>query len=124
MNSPILSSSSIVGTKVYNNNGDSLGDIKDLMIDPSDGHVNYAVLSFGGFLGIGDKYFAVPLEAFRIDQSNERFVLDVKKERLEKAPGFDKDNWPNTADNTFTNQVYDFYGVERRRFNEPVASVH
>ena len=108
-----LSSTSIQGTNVSNLQGESLGEIQDLMIDPQSGRVTYAVLDFGGFLGIGDKLFAVPLQAFQIDRTNEQFTLDVTKERLENAPGFDKNNWPSTADNTFTDSVYDYYNVNR-----------
>ena len=108
-----LSSTSIQGTNVINLRGESLGEIQDLMIDPQSGRVTYAVLDFGGFLGIGDKLFAVPLQAFQIDRTNEQFKLDVTKERLESAPGFDKSNWPSTADNTFVDSVYTYYNVDR-----------
>ena len=93
-----LSASSINGTEVTDPSGDSLGNVEDLMIDLNSGKVTYAVLSFGGFLGIGDKLFAVPIEAMRINTDKEEFVLNESKERLKDAPGFDKDNWPSTAD--------------------------
>lgn len=105
-----LSTSSLIGTDVRNREGESLGDIKDFMLDVDNGRVLYAVLDFGGFLGIGDKYFAVPLEAFRADTQSEMLVLDIDKARLENAPGFDKNNWPVTANDTFVETVYDFYG--------------
>ncbi len=109
----LLSSSSITGTDVKNPSGENIGEIKDLMIDWSSGKVAYAVLSFGGFLGMGDKLFAIPLEAFEFDtaDSNDRIVLDADKDSLENAPGFDKDNWPNSADNDFTRKVYSHYDV-------------
>ena len=111
MNTSItLSASSITGTTVRNRQGETLGDIKDLVVDLSSGRVRYAVLDFGGFLGIGDKYFAVPLEAFRTDTQSEQLVLDMDKGRLENAPGFDKSEWPSTATDTFDETVYDFYG--------------
>ncbi len=112
----VLSSSSIVGTNVLNKNNESVGEIKDLMIDLRRGEIQYCVLSFGGFLGMGDKLFAVPLESFDVDTHREKFILDIDKTRLEKAPGFDKDNWPSTADDTFVNSVYSFYGQQRREF--------
>ena len=105
-----LSTTSLIGTDVRNNAGETLGDIKDFMLDVDNGRVLYAVLDFGGFLGIGDKYFAVPLEAFRADTQSEKLVLDMDKARLENAPGFDKNNWPATANDTFVESVYDFYG--------------
>ena len=110
----VLSSSSIHGTDVVNREGKSIGEIKDLMLDLRTGEVQYCVLSFGGFLGIGDKLFAVPLPAFDVDTHDEQFVLDVSKERLEQAPGFDKDNWPRTGDTAFVDSVYSYYGVQRR----------
>ena len=121
-----LSASTIRNTDVVNRAGEDLGKIEDLMIDPTNGRIQYAVLDFGGFLGIGDKLFAVPLEAFDVDTANERFTLDVTKDRLESAPGFDKSNWPSTADPAFVENVYDFYGQRdvymRNRMNEPALS--
>jgi hypothetical protein len=73
--------------------------------------VAYAVLSFGGFLGMGEKLFAVPWSALTLDTVNKRFVLDASKERLESAPGFDKDHWPDMADTTWAKEVHDYYGV-------------
>ena len=105
-----LSTSTLTGTDVRNREGENLGNIKDFILDVENGRVMYAVLDFGGFLGIGDKYFAVPLEAFRTDTQSEQLVLDVDKARLENAPGFDKDNWPSTPNDTFVESVYDFYG--------------
>jgi sporulation protein YlmC with PRC-barrel domain len=122
----LLSTSTLRNTSVVNPQGEDLGSIEDLMIDPTQGRVQYAVLDFGGFLGVGDKLFAVPLEAFTIDRQNERFVLDVTKDRLESAPGFDKSNWPTTADPAFLESVYDHYGKRdvymRTRVNEPALS--
>lgn len=116
MKTPILSSTSITGTNVTNAKGENLGEVKDLMIDIESGTVNYAVLSFGGFLGMGDKYFAVPFEAFSVNQTTETFVLNVDKEVLKKTPGFDKDNWPKSSNTSFWNSLYDHFGVTRRSF--------
>lgn len=106
----VLSSSSISGDAVVNRAGDSLGKIEDLMIDLGMGRVAYAVLSFGGFLGMGNKLFAIPFEALELDAVNKRFILDVPKERLEAAPGFDKDNWPDFANRSWGSSVYTHYG--------------
>ena len=112
MNTPrILSTTSLIGTDVRNRQGETLGDIKDFVLDLETGRVRYAVLDFGGFLGIGDKYFAVPLEAFRPDTESERLVLDADKARLENAPGFDKNDWPSTPTDAFDAGVYEFYGL-------------
>jgi hypothetical protein len=95
---------------VMNPAGENLGKLEDLMLDFDNGRVAYGVLSFGGFLGMGDKLFAIPFQALRRDSDRNAFVLDVDKEKLKKAPGFDKDNWPNTADRTWGTQVHSFYG--------------
>ena len=106
-----LSASTINGTDVVNSNGDNLGHIEDLMIDFESGRIAYAVLSFGGFLGIGDKLFAVPTEAMRLDKDNEQIIFDVDKDRLKNAPGFDKDNWPMTPNQDWYNSVYSYYDI-------------
>jgi len=106
-----LSSTSIVGTNVQNAQGESLGEIEDLMVNTHSGDVDYAVVSFGGFLGMGDKLFAVPLQAFNTDTDAEKMILDVPKDRLESAPGFDKDNWPKHGDTKWTQDVRTYYGV-------------
>jgi hypothetical protein len=80
------------------------------MVDIGAGRVAYAVLSFGGFMGVGNKLFALPWESLQLDADNHRFVLDVPKNRLESAPGFDKDNWPDMADRTWGATVHEFYG--------------
>ena len=106
----VLSSSTLTGDDVVNAQGEDLGKIEDFMLDLENGRIRYAVLSFGGFLGMGDKLFAIPPEALRIDTENKRVILDVDKSRLENAPGFDKDNWPDTSDNDWQVEVYDYYG--------------
>lgn len=104
-----LSASTLAGDSVKNRAGEDLGEIKELMIDIVDGRVAYAVLSFGGFLGLGDKLFAIPWSALQVDTTRECFILDMDKERLEKAPGFDKDKWPDFADSTFHRDTYAYY---------------
>lgn len=106
----LLSSSSINGDDVVNPQGEDLGHVEDLMIDTAQGKVEYAVLSFGGFLGMGDKYFAIPFKQFTVDRDNKKMVLNVDKERLKNAPGFDKDNWPNFADQSFRTTIDTYYG--------------
>ncbi len=106
----VLSASTINGTPVKNSAGKDLGKIEELMIDLSSGQISYAVLSFGGFLGLGDKLFAIPWEALRVDTENKVIVLDVDQQTLKDAPGFDKDNWPATDHNTWLVDVYDYYG--------------
>jgi sporulation protein YlmC with PRC-barrel domain len=109
-----LSASTMIGDDVQNRAGEDLGQIEEIMLDVNEGRVSYAVLSFGGFLGIGDKLFAVPWDALRLDPDDEVFILDVDQERLENAPGFDKDNWPETGseDDTWLVGVYAYYERE------------
>jgi sporulation protein YlmC with PRC-barrel domain len=107
----VISASTISGDKVVNRSGENLGDIKDLMVDVDSGRIAYAVLEFGGFMGLGSKLFAVPLSAMEVDTANKQFVFDQTKETLENAPGFDKDQWPNFADRTWGASVHSHYGV-------------
>jgi sporulation protein YlmC with PRC-barrel domain len=107
----VLSASTLAGDAVVNREGEDLGRIEELMIDLEAGRVAYAVLSFGGFLGMGNKLFAIPFPALELDAANRRFVLDVPREKLENAPGFDKNDWPDFADPRFGEDVYGYYGV-------------
>jgi sporulation protein YlmC with PRC-barrel domain len=111
-NPRVLSSTSICSDRVKNPAGQDLGKIEDLMIDLDSGRVAYAVLSFGGFLKMGNKLFAVPWAALKVDTANKQFTLGVDKSVLENAPGFDKDNWPDMADPTFGTSVYRHYGYK------------
>jgi sporulation protein YlmC with PRC-barrel domain len=106
----VIRANKIQGDRVRNSAGDDLGKIEDIMIDVSRGRIAYAVLSFGGFLGMGNKLFAIPWEALSLNQRDNFFVLNVSKERLEKAPGFDKDNWPDMADPGWGSDLYSYYG--------------
>lgn len=108
----LMGADTLLGNDVYNLQDDDLGDIKDIMLDMRTGRVSYAVLSFGGFLGMGEKLFAVPWSALKLDTVNKRFTLDVEKERLETAPGFDPDSWPNMADATWEKTIHDYYGTQ------------
>ena len=102
-NTPVkyLTTSTIVGDKVYNHLGEDLGKIKEVMLDIQGGKIEYVVIEFGGFLGIGEKYFAVPFKALTIDTDRHAFILHQTKEVLENAPGFDKDHWPETNSHSF-----------------------
>jgi sporulation protein YlmC with PRC-barrel domain len=104
-----LTASTLSGDTVKNPEGETLGDLKDIMIDTVNGTVAYGVLSFGGLLGMGEKLFAVPWDALQVDGANKQLILNVDKERLKKAPGFDKDHWPNFADSQFTAQIQQYY---------------
>jgi sporulation protein YlmC with PRC-barrel domain len=106
----VLSASTLAGDSVKNSAGEDLGKVDEIMIDIPTGRVAYAVLSFGGFMRMGNKLFAVPWDALKVDEDRKCFILDVEKSRLENAPGFDKDNWPDMADRTWGSQIYSYYG--------------
>jgi sporulation protein YlmC with PRC-barrel domain len=91
-NPDFLSADSIKKDKVVNDAGDNIGMIEELMIDLENGRVAYAVLSFGGFLGMGDKLFAIPWQALSMRLHEHAFTLNVPKDVLQNAQGFDKDN--------------------------------
>lgn len=97
----VLTASTIIGDKVYNRQDEKLGDIKDIMLNVNDGTIEYFVIECGGFLGIGEKFFAIPFRALIIDTERHAFILDQSKEVLEKAPGFDKEHWPETNSHVF-----------------------
>ncbi|MEN6617339.1 MAG: PRC-barrel domain-containing protein [Syntrophorhabdus sp.] len=105
----VLSCSTLTGDEVRNTAGENLGEIEDIMIDLDTGRIAYAVLSFGGILGMGDKLFAIPWEALQLSQEEHIFILNVSKEMLEKAPGFDKDNWPDTSDPSWNTNTRDYW---------------
>ena len=107
----LMGADTLLGNDVYNGDGEDLGDIKEFMIDMASGRVAYAVLSFGGVLGIGEKLFAVPWQALVLDTENKRFTLNVPKARLKDAPGFNKDQWPTMADPEWARGVHRFYGT-------------
>lgn len=105
----LMGAHTLLGNDVCNKDGEDLGDIKELMIDMSSGNVAYAVLSFGGLLGLGDKLFAVPWAALKLDTGHKRFTLNVPKAALKDAPGFSKDRWPSMSDKKWASSVHKFY---------------
>lgn len=106
----VVRSTKLVGDHVRNSAGESLGKIHEIMLDIKTGRIAYAVLSFGGLLGIGDKLFAVPWSVLRLDQDEKEFILDIDRITLENAPGFDKDNWPDMANPGFAEAIHRHYG--------------
>jgi sporulation protein YlmC with PRC-barrel domain len=107
----LMGADTLMGNDVYNRQDEDLGDIKEIMLDVPAGRISYAVLSYGGVLGMGEKLFAVPWDALTLDTDNKRFTLDVSKDELKNAPGFDKDNWPNMSDQSWAKDVHTFYGT-------------
>jgi sporulation protein YlmC with PRC-barrel domain len=108
----IYRTSQLIGANVENIKGDNLGEINDVVIDPTDGSITYAVLEAGGFLGMGEKFFAIPWRAFqpRVDDDGkvDQVILNVEKDRFQNAPGFDKDQWPDMADLQWGQTVHSF----------------
>ena len=117
----VMDADTLTGDSVVNASGEDLGKIEAIMLDVASGRIAYAVLSFGGFLGMGDKLFALPWSSLTLDTDNKCFVLDVPKERLENAPGFDKDHWPSMADRTWANDLHSYYNA-RPYWDEPLRS--
>lgn len=106
----IIRGKDIADYRVRNPQGEDLGTIKDVVIDAGEGCIAYAALSFGGVMGLGDKLFAIPWEALRYNAADDSFVMDMPRDRLENAPGFDKDNWPTTAEREWLTGLYSHYG--------------
>jgi sporulation protein YlmC with PRC-barrel domain len=104
--------SSILGYHVRNSAREDLGSLEEIMIDEATGRVAYAVLSFGGFLGLGNKLFAIPWEALALNRQDKEFVLNVDREKLERAPGFDKQHWPDMADRNWESEIFAYYGCK------------
>lgn len=107
--SPLMLESQLTDKTVRNLEGDDVGKIEHLMLEVETGRIAYAVLSFGGFLGMGNKLFAVPWESLSLDPENDEFVLAVNKERLKNAPGFDKDHWPNMTESAWRDALRHYY---------------
>lgn len=109
----IYRASKIIGTDVRNPRGEKIGDIKDLVLDKH-GAISYAVVSTGGFLGIGDRLHAVPWNVLQNVPGRDYRVLDMDKTRLKNAPNFDPKNWPNVIDEK--------WGEDNRRFYQSGSS--
>lgn len=105
----VMGAGTLIGNDVCNAEYEALGTVTEIMLDMRSGEVAYAVMSFGGFLGMGEKLFAVPWSALVLDTKNKRFVLDVDKERFENAPGFDPNDWPDMANQEWEKSLRDYY---------------
>jgi sporulation protein YlmC with PRC-barrel domain len=99
----------IIGSKVINLEGENVGTIDELVIDIDTGNILYAALKSGGFMGLGDKLFAVPWRSLTAVPVEGIFIIDQSSAKLKKAPGFDKDNWPDVGDRSWRAGIYEFY---------------
>ena len=114
---PGIRASKRIGMKIQNSHKDSVGQIKDIVVDPMSTRIQYVAVTYGGFLGLGDKLFAVPMQAIKVQQDPDNhdrvvLVLDVTKEQMNGAEGFDESNWPNFADAKFSTELHRRYKIE------------
>lgn len=107
----LMGAITLIGHKVHNAQDEHLGDIKEIMLDMRSGKIAYAVLSYGGVFTVGEKLFAVPWNALKLDTKNKRFVLDIEKDGFKNAPGFDPSNWPDMADQSWADSISTYYGA-------------
>jgi hypothetical protein len=110
----LMGAKTLTGDHVHNLQNEHLGEIKEFLLEMRTGKVAYAVMSSGGVLSLGEKLFAVPWEALTLDTANKRFTMNVSKERIENAPGFDTDDWPDMADQQWVSQLHSYYGTSAR----------
>lgn len=111
MSNQIVNADDMVGVEIRNPQNEKLGKIEAIMLDKMQGKITYVVLSYGGFLGMGDKLFAIPWSMFSYDHFNDMFMLAMDKETLEKSPGFDKDNWPDMSSPLWSSSIHNYYDI-------------
>jgi sporulation protein YlmC with PRC-barrel domain len=105
----VMAAATLDGNKVMSADGEHVGKISDIMLDVRGGRIAYAVLSSGGFLGMGDTLHAIPWSALTLDTDDKCFLLDAPAERIKNSPGFDKDHWPSMADMEWGTTVHEYY---------------
>lgn len=105
----VLAASTLTGDNIENPEREKLGKLEDIMIDLQSGKIAYAVLSFGGFLGMGEKLFALPWNKLHVDQERKCVILNATKEQLKDMPGFDKNHWPDMTDPTWESKIATYY---------------
>lgn len=108
----LMGANTLVGNDVYNQSDEKLGEITEIMLDVRSGMIGYAVMAFGGFLGMGEKFFAVPWSALTLDTEKKAFIINVEKDRFKDAPGFDKGKWPDMADQAWAKEIHYYYGTQ------------
>ena len=122
---PGIRASKLMGMNIQNSKKERVGQIKDIVVDPMSTRIQYVAVTYGGFLGLGDKMFAVPMQAIKVQQDPDNrdrvvLVLDVTKEQMNGAQGFDEANWPNFSDEKFSGELHRRYRVEDRWNNRGI----
>jgi len=107
----LIAADQVEGTKIYNPGGESLGSVEDVMIDKVSGKIAYAVVGFGGFLGIGDRHYPLPWEKLTYDTAMGGYVVDLDRRTLEGAPSYSDTERAGWEDPAWGRQVYDYYGT-------------
>jgi sporulation protein YlmC with PRC-barrel domain len=105
----VMAASTLDGNEVMSSDGEHVGKISDIMLDVRSGMVAYAVLSEGGFLGIGTTLHAIPWNALTLDSDEKRFRADITAQLIKDEPGFDKDHWPSMADIAWGAELHRYY---------------
>jgi len=108
---PLIAGARVAGTAVYNSAGEHLGEIYDVMLDKRTGKVAYAIMSFGGFLGLGEKYHPIPWSVLDFDPGRGGYVVPMTKDKLEAAPMYDSQDEPDWDDRAYGKRVHDYYGT-------------
>ena len=106
----LIASNKVEGTAVYNRQAERLGSVYNFMVDKRSGQVAYAILSFGGFLGIGDSYYPLPWKSLSYDPRQGGYVVDLDKDKLQGAPSYERSDSPDWDNSGFGRQIDDFYG--------------
>ena len=112
MSAQIVNANDVIGVDVRNQQNENLGSIEAIMLDKITGKTTYVVLSYGGFLGMGDKLFALPWSIFSYDPTDNCFKIPLDEQKLKNSPGFDKDNWPDMSNDVWRKSVNTYYGTQ------------
>ena len=105
----IVRTRDVIGKKINGANQETLGKVEELVLDKLTGQVRYAVVAYGGFMGIGSEFYAVPWDSFGYCTDQDVFNVNFNKDDLKTAPGFNKDSWPDFADILWSNSTHEFY---------------
>lgn len=105
----VICTSDVIGKNVIGLDQEKLGKIREIVLDKASGVVRYAVLTFGGFMGVGSEFYAIPWETLAYCVEEDAFKVNFNKEEIKQAPGFNQDSWPDFADQTLGKSTSDFY---------------